>query len=137
MIKFQSRYDNNAYRVSEYPLSNTVKSVEEGQLVTVKNGEVVLATSKDKCAFVCMGSKRQGRDLVGGRICKQITFLVGKSMLFTNCFDASKTYKDTEMTPLKCNDKSMYEPASGPSDNVIAYAVGGVKDGYLRVITLL
>ena len=90
---------------SSLPLAANAK-VEEGQWVTVKNGEVVLATSTDKKAFIAIGANREGRDQVAGKFMRKISFLVGDFMLTVSNFNTSKSYSDMMQFPLRLHNLS-------------------------------
>lgn len=76
MIRFESRFDAYAYRMS-FPVKDGV-TVEEGQWVELdENSELVLATADSAKAFMAMGSNREGRDQIKGRAVKQIAVLHG------------------------------------------------------------
>ena len=132
MIRFENRYDEYAYRVASLPLAAGV-TVEEGQWVTVKKGELVLATTEDKKAFLAIGSNRKGRDQVAGKFLRNISFLVGDFMLTVNNFDAMKTYGD--MTPLKVVNGNLAPVETPASETVVAYALGAPVNGYLRIVS--
>ena len=58
MIRFESRFDAYAYRMS-FPVKDGV-TVEEGQWVELdENSELVLATADSAKAFMAMGSNRE------------------------------------------------------------------------------
>lgn len=134
MIKFENRFDEYAYRVSSLPLAATAK-VEEGQWVTIKDGEVVLANgTTDKKAFLAIGSNREGRDQVAGRIVRKISFLVGDFMLTVSNFDTGKSY--SSMSPLKVNETGNLTLSESPgTDTVVAYALGAPVNGFLRIVS--
>ena len=132
MIRFENRFDEYAYRVASLPLAADAR-VEEGQWVTVKNGELVLAKSTDKKAFIAIGSNREGRDQVAGKFMRKISFLVGDFMLTVNNFDTAKTY--TDMTPLKVVDGNLAPVESAEAATVVAYALGAPVNGFLRIVS--
>lgn len=132
MIRFENRFDEYAYRVASLPLAKDAK-VEEGQWVTIKNGEVVLATSTDKKAFMAIGSNREGRDQVAGKFMRKISFLVGDFMLTVSNFDTAKSYGD--MTPLTVENGNVKPVEAEGTDLVVAYALGAPQSGYLRIVS--
>ena len=132
MSRFENRFDEYAYRVASLPLAADAR-VEEGQWVTVKNGELVLAKSTDKKAFIAIGSNREGRDQVAGKFMRKISFLVGDFMLTVNNFDTAKTY--TDMTPLKVVDGNLAPVESAEAATVVAYALGAPVNGFLRIVS--
>lgn len=135
MIKFQARFDEYAYRIANLPLATTEKTVEEGQFVTIKNGEVVLATKTDTKAFLCIGSKREGRDQVSGKIVKNISFLHGAffGLEVTN-FDSMKDYSGG-IKALTFEDGKL-KPVEAPgTDLVVAYSLGAPVGGYLKIMS--
>lgn len=134
MIKFEQRFDANAYRIGDGTLSGTVTTLEEGQWVTYDaNGELVIAGAASVHAFLAMGSKRDGRDQVAGRPVKKITFLHGPFRLKTDQFDATGTYATT-MTPLTLADNGILTDADMVAgDKVYAYAKGEPVDGFLLI----
>lgn len=130
MIRFENRFDEYAYRVASLPVAKDTV-VEEGQWVTLKNGELVLAKKTDKKAFLAIGSNREGRNQVAGKIIAKISFLVGDFMLTVSNFNTGKSYED--MTPLTVVDGNL-EPAEG-NDLVVAYALGAPANGFLRIVS--
>ena len=133
MIRFENRFDEYAYRVSSLPLAANAK-VEEGQWVTIKDGEVVLANGTEKKAFLAIGSNREGRDQVAGRIVRKISFLVGDFMLTVSNFDSGKTYNS--MSPLKVKgDGNLTLSETPETDTVVAYALGAPVNGFLRIVS--
>ena len=133
MIRFENRFDEYAYRVSSLPLAANAK-VEEGQWVTIKDGEVVLANGTEKKAFLAIGSNREGRDQVAGRIVRKISFLVGDFMLKVSNFDSGKTYNS--MSPLKVKgDGNLTLSETPETDTVVAYALGAPVNGFLRIVS--
>lgn len=132
MIRFENRFDEYAYRVASLPLAASAK-VEEGQWVTVKSGELVLANSTDKKAFIAIGSNREGRDQVAGKFMRKISFLVGDFMLTVSNFKTSETYGD--MTPLKVVNGNLEPVKSEGTETVVAYALGAPVNGYLRIVS--
>lgn len=132
MIKFENRFDEYAYRVASLPLAKNVERVEEGQWVTVKNNELVLATGAEAKAFLCIGSKREGRDQVAGKFLQKVSFLVGTFVLSVNNFDTAKTY-GPNMTDLAVNADGNLTPATEGS-KVVAVAFGAPVGGYLRIV---
>ena len=135
MIRKESRWDAYAYRVGKFLLDETVKTVEEGQWVTIKGGKVVIAGKADKKAFICIGSKREGRDQVSGKVMQKVSFLVGPfaGLKVTN-YDTHGSYQD--MTPLCVKDGGILTPVTAPANEVIvAYAVGEPVDGHLEIIS--
>ena len=132
MIRFENRFDEYAYRVASLPLAADAR-VEEGQWVTVKNGELVFAKSTDKKAFIAIGSNREGRDQVAGKFMRKISFLVGDFMLTVNNFDTAKTY--TDMTPLKVVDGNLAPVESAEAATFVAYALGAPVNGFLRIVS--
>jgi len=134
MIKFEQRFDANAYRVADGVLSDTVTELNEGQWVTYDAaGELVIADDSAPHAFLAMGSVRPGRDQVAGRPVKKITFLHGPFRLETDQFDAEGTYADT-MTPLTLTATGTLTDADlVAGDKVYAYAQGAPVDGFLKI----
>lgn len=134
MIKFENRFDEYAYRVAQFPLDDSITSIEEGTWVTITGGKVVPATVATKKAFIAIGSKRAGRDQISGKITKKISFLSGHFILSVDKFDAAKTYGD--LTPLKIDANSVLTPTvTDDGALVVAYSVGAPVGGYLRIIS--
>lgn len=133
MIRKESRWDAYAYRVGKFLLDESVERVEEGQWVTIKGGKVVIAGADAKKAFLCIGSKREGRDQVSGRAIQKVSFLVGAfaGLKVTN-FDPEGSYED--MTPLCVKEGGILTPVTS-SETVVAYAVGAPVDGHLEIIS--
>lgn len=133
MIRKESRWDAYAYRVGKFLLDEKVEKVEEGQWVTIKGGKVVIADGTEKKAFLCIGSKREGRDQVSGRAISKVSFLVGPfaGLKVTN-YDTMGTYGD--MKPLCVKTGGILTPVTS-SEPVVAYAVGEPVDGHLEIIS--
>lgn len=133
MIRKESRWDAYAYRVGKFLLDEKVDKVEEGQWVTIEGGKVVVANGAEKKAFLCIGSKREGRDQVSGKALQKVSFLVGPfaGLKVTN-FDAEGEY--TDMTPLCVKTGGILTPVKN-SEAVVAYAVGAPVDGHLEIIS--
>lgn len=132
MIKFENRYDEYAYRLANFDLDPTVAILEEGQWVTIKSGKLVVSDGTQK-SFIAMGSKRDGRDQVGGVPVKKIAVLHGKFVLSTDQFDAAGTYGD--MTALKVGAQGKLTPVTAGTDRIEAYSVGAPVEGFLRIIS--
>ncbi|MGL5718196.1 MAG: hypothetical protein ACRCX2_34645 [Paraclostridium sp.] len=133
MIRIENRFDEYSYRVASLPLSLTVDRVEEGQWVTIKGGEVVVANEADVKAFLVIGSKREGRDQVSGKATHKVSFLVGNYMLSVSNFDGAKTYS-TDMTALKVVDGGILAPVAEATDKIACYAIGQPVGGFLRIV---
>lgn len=133
MIRKESRWDAYAYRVGKFLLDEKVEKVEEGQWVTIKGGKVTVADGTEKKAFICIGSKREGRDQVSGKAMQKVSFLVGPfaGLKVTN-FDTAETY--TDMIPLCVKAKGILAPAKS-NEVIVAYAVGAPVDGHLEIIS--
>lgn len=134
MIKFENRFDEYAYRIASLPLHESVKTVEEGQWVTIKGGKLVLASSTDVKAFLAIGSKREGRDQVAGKIFEKISFLMGNFMLTVSNFDTAKTYS-ADMTALKVVNGNLAPIEDAATETTVAYAIGTPINGYLRIVS--
>lgn len=133
MIRNEGRFDSYAYRVGKFQLDESVKNVEEGQWVTIKNNKIVIADGTEKKAFLCIGSKREGRDQVSGKAISKVSFLVGPfaGLKVTN-FDTDGSYGD--MKPLCIKTGGILTPVTG-TEPVVAYGVGTPVDGYLEIIS--
>lgn len=133
MIRKESRWDAYAYRVGKFLLDETVEKVEEGQWVTIKGGKVVIADAESKKAFICIGSKREGRDQVSGKVMQKVSFLVGPfaGLKVTN-YDTQGEY--TDMVPLCVKAEGILTPAKN-NEVIVAYAVGAPVDGHLEIIS--
>lgn len=136
MIKANSRYDDYAYRVAYFNLSDTVESIEEGQFGTFdENGEVVLADSTSKKVFLVIGSKRAGRDQISGKATKRIAFLHGPFLVSISNYDEEGTYNGG-LTPLKISDEGTVTPVTAEgTDIVVAYAIGQPSGGFLTIVS--
>lgn len=135
MIRKQNRFDEYAYRVANKRLSDSVVTLEEGQWVTLDtNGELVIATGTQK-AFIVIGSKRDGRDMVGGKSVRKVSYLKGNFEFDVTNFDPAGDYSTSPITPLKVTAGGILTPAITPATDIIeAYAIGDVKpDGYLTI----
>lgn len=130
MIKFQKRFDSNSYRIATLDLDESVKSLEEGQFVTIKNRKLILANKTDKKAFISTGSKRIGRDQVSGKSVQKTAFLVGSAILTITNFDASKTYGD--LTELTVVNGTITVAETG--DLVVANSLSAPNGGALEII---
>lgn len=135
MIRFENRFDSNAYRVANIPLASTVETVEEGQWVTFKGGALTVADGTEKKSWLCIGSKRTGRDQVSGKIIHKVSFLVGAFGLSVSNFDTEGTYTD-DVTPLKTKAGGILTPVTGSgSEIIVAYALGKPVNGFLRIFS--
>jgi hypothetical protein len=138
MIKFEDRYDDYAYRVGQDTLADTVTGdLEEGQWVTYDtSGNLVISDGSLK-SFLAIGSKRDGRNQVGGVPVKKISYLFGAYGLWTDQVNAEGTYT-AAVTPLKVTTGGILTPWASATDaaNLIAaYAIGGLTDdGFLRIV---
>lgn len=133
MIRKENRYDANAYRYASMDLDPSVERIEEGSFVTIKNGKLVQANKESKKAFIAMGSKREGRDQVTGKIFQKISFLIGPFVLSIDNFDLEGNY-DEDMTPLTLNEQGIVTPAENDEDTIVAYAMGAPKNNILRIV---
>lgn len=135
MIRKENRFDEYAYRIATFPLDESVDTVEEGQWVTLNaDGKVIIAGEDAKKAFLVIGSKRVGRDKVSGRICQDISFLLGHFALTVSNFDSMGSYTEG-ITPLKIKTGGILTPVTSPgTETTVAYAIGAPKNGYLRII---
>ena len=134
MIKFEGRFDEYAYRIASGELDPTVTVLTEGQWVTRQNGRVVIADGTKK-SWLCTTSSRPGRDQLGGKVIKQISFLHGSFYgLKVDQFDPTGTYG--EMTPLKVKAGGVLAPWVDGTDkvtNLVAYSLGAPKNGFLTI----
>ena len=139
MIKFEQRFDEYAYRVADEYLDDSVATVEEGQWVTFNEfGKLVIAGADATKAFIAIGSKRAGRNLVGGVPVKKVAFLHGVFRLEVSNFDPAGSY-NTTMTPLKIADGGILTPWDSVADAgkkpIVAYAKGQPVNGYLKIFS--
>jgi hypothetical protein len=134
MIKFESRFDEYAYRIANGELDPSVTNLIEGQWVTKNNGKVVIADGTKK-AWLCITSKRVGRDQLSGKVIQQVSFLHGAFFgLKVDQFDAAGTYN--ELTPLKVKAGGVLTPWVAGTDspeNIVAYALGAPVGGFLAI----
>ena len=135
MIIRENRHDEYAYRVAAFELDPSVTRLEEGQWVTLQNGKLVIADGTKK-AFIATGSKRAGRNQVGGVPVKQVSILVGGFILTVDQFDATGTYG--ELTPLKVKAGGILTPwisGTDKAEQIVAYSVNEPLAGSLRIIS--
>jgi hypothetical protein len=134
MLKFEGKFDEYAYRVANMELDDSVATLDEGQWITKNNGKIVVADGTKK-AFLVIGSKRTGRDQIGGKPIKGISFLHGSFFgIKTDQFDDAGTYN--EMTPLKVKAGGVLTPWVTGTDKVEqleAYALGAPVGGVLAI----
>lgn len=133
MINKENRFDEYCYRCAQLPLDESVERIEEGSFITVKNGKVVPANKDSKKAFICIGSKREGRDQVAGKMFQKISFLVGDFMLSITNFDREASYTE-DMTALSVNENGVVTVAS-EDDKIVAYSMGAPVNGVLRIVS--
>lgn len=134
MLKKENRYDEYAYRFATLPLDPSVKTLEEGQWLTLKDGKLVVSDGKSK-SFMTIASKRKGRDMITGMTVKQAAVLVGHFIVSTSNFDPSGEYKD--LTPLKVKEGGIVTPWKQESDKaneIVAYSLGAPHSGFLRIM---
>lgn len=135
MIKFEQRFEDYAYRIADEYLDDSVSELEEGQWVAYNaTGKLAIADGTVK-AFLAIGSKRAGRDQVGGVSVKKISFLHGAFRLRVSNFDPAGTYATT-MTPLVVTAGGILKPfdeATNKAHQIVAYAKGQPVDGFLTI----
>jgi hypothetical protein len=137
MIKFENRFDEYAYRVAYRELDSSVTSIEEGKWVTINAaGNLILSTGATK-SFLLIGSKRTGRDQLGGKPIQKLSYLYGHFEVSTDKFDGTKTFAN--MTPLVVDTNGDLRPYVQASDSaivhlIVAYSLGAPSNGFLRII---
>lgn len=129
MINKENRFDEYSYRVAYRQLSSTVTALEEGQWVTIVNGEIVISDGTLK-SFLCTSSNRAGRDQISGKSVKKAAYLLGTFELSVTNFDPAGTYGD--MVPLMVTTGGVLTDAA-PGAIVEAYAMGLPVAGVLRI----
>lgn len=134
MIKFQGKYEEYSYRVSNLEIDPSVVSLIEGQWVTKTNGKVTIADGTKK-SFLCITSMRTGRDQLSGKAEKLVAFLHGAFFdIQVDQFDATKTY--VEFTPLKVVANGQLSPWISGTDSaalLVAYSTGAPVNGFLSI----
>lgn len=125
MIRKENRQDAYAYRLT-FPVKAGVV-IEEGQWVTLENGELAISDGSKK-SFLATGSNRKGRDQVSGKFISKLAVLKGPfSGLRVTNFDAAKTY--TSMTPLVITTGGILKPKESEElDKIVAYSLGAPID---------
>lgn len=142
MIRPEARYDDYAYRVGEDYLADSVTELKEGQWVTYDaNGKLVVSNGTTAKSFFVIGSKRDGRDQVGGVPVKKVSFLHGTFAVSTDQFDAQGDYDTAPITALKVTTGGVLTPATltGATPDsplaVVAYAKGAPVNGFLKIFS--
>jgi hypothetical protein len=130
MINKENRFDEYSYRVAYRQLSSTVTSLEEGQWVTIVNGEIVISDGTQK-SFICTSSNRSGRDQISGKPVRKAAYLLGTFELSVTNFDPLGTYGD--MVPLKVTTDGILTDGVPGTDIIEAYAMGLPVAGVLRI----
>jgi hypothetical protein len=130
MINKENRFDEYSYRVAYRQLSSTVTSLEEGQWVTIVNGEIVISDGTQK-SFICTSSNRSGRDQISGKPVRKVAYLLGTFELSVTNFDPLGTYGD--MVPLKVTTDGILTDGVPGTDIIEAYAMGLPVAGVLRI----
>jgi hypothetical protein len=133
MIKFENRFDEYAYRIAYREIDSSISTIEEGTWVTVVDGKVVVSDGT-KRSFLCITSKRSGRDQLSGKAVTKAGYLLGNFELTVTNFDATKTYGDME--PLVVNATGQLRPYVAATDKsylIVAYALGTPVSGALRI----
>lgn len=134
MLKFNSKFEEYAYRVASNQLDPSVTTLEEGQWVTKNNGKIVIADGSKK-SFMCLTSKRPGRDQISGKSDALVSFYHGSFYgLQTSNFDVAGTYN--EMTPLKVKAGGILTPwvaGTDKAETIEAYALGAPVGGFLTI----
>lgn len=135
MIKFEERFEKYAYRVADDYVDDSVTELEEGQWVTYNTDGKLIVSDGTKKSFIALGSKRAGRNLVGGVSVKKISYLHGPFRLKVSNFDPAGNY-DAPMTPLKVTTGGVLTPwvkASDSPEMIHAYSKCAPVDGYLVI----
>jgi len=134
MIRFENRLDEYAYRVAVRPLDDSVTELEEGQWVTINDSGKVVISDGTKKSFLCISSKRAGRDQISGKSVKKVTYYFGVFEVTVSNFDTAETYG--AMTPLCVNADGVltpYDPANATPWLIAAYSLGAPVNGELRI----
>jgi hypothetical protein len=130
MINKENRFDEYSYRVAYRQLNSAVTALEEGQWVTIKNNEIVIADGTQK-SFLCTSSIRAGRDQISGKPVKKAAYLFGTFELSVTNFNPAGAYGD--MVPLKVMAGGILTPGIVGTDIIEAYAMGLPVAGVLRI----
>lgn len=133
MLRIENRFDEYSYRVAYREADPTITDLDEGQWVTIVGGKVVISDGSKK-SFLSISSKRNGRDQLGGKSVKKVSYLHGAFELSTDKFDVTKTYGD--MTPLVVDATGNLKPFTEVSDKswlIVAYSIGAPTNGFLRI----
>lgn len=147
MIKVEGRFDEYAYRVATYDVDSSVTALEEGQWVTLNSsGKVIISDGTANRSFLCISSKRSGRDQITGVPVKKASFLVGQFLLQVSNYYADGSY--SAMTPLCVTTDGVLTPYTAltqgggsdidgtPPQKIVAFALGAPVSGYLPIVSV-
>ena len=141
MIRQYGRFDEYAYRTATRDLDPGVSALEEGQWVTINAaGNVIVSVGAvGTKGFLCVGSKRSGRDQVTGKPVQKVSYLNGPFELQVSNYDGGGTYT-APMTPLKVMAGGVLTNWVTGTDKVemlVAWAIGAPStDGYLTIVAV-
>ena len=136
MINFENRFDEYAYRVAYRMLDDSVTELEEGKWITVNDEGKIVISDGTKKSFLCLTSKRAGRDQLSGKSVRKVSYLLGVTEVTVTNFDPAGTYG--AMTPLCVNasgDLTPYDPMAATPWLIAAYSLGAPVNGELRICT--
>lgn len=148
MIKLEGRFDEYAYRVATFDVDSGVTALEEGQWVTLNaTGKVAISDGTANKSFICISSKRTGRDQITGVPVKKASFLVGNFLLNVSNYDTNGSY--AAMTPLVVTTAGVLTPYTiltqdgggtningTPPQKIVAYSLGAPVSGYLAIVSV-
>lgn len=131
MIKFNSRFDEYAYRVGTFDVTDGLV-VEEGMWVQLDSstGKIVLPKTAGTKAYMAVGSTRVGRNQVAGKAITKIAFLIGSFSVWTDQAPASGV---APMAPLTSDTTGKLKAASG-TDVILAHALRQ-SGGFTQIIS--
>jgi hypothetical protein len=133
MIQFDSRYFNNAHRISDVKLAATVTELYDGQwLMLGENGEMVISDGTAK-SYITLSSKYgnpvdniarpitegpAGRDNVSST--GRVTVLIGPFRLATDQYEVG-AYAAGDALVVSANGKlQKYDSATNTADQIVA-----------------
>ena len=131
MLKKETRYDSNAYRISDLVASPTLvdDGFEEGMLLQFgATGEMELADGT-KPAFMAMSSCRNGRNQFVGKTVNAVSVMFGAARVATTNFVAEDTFEAG--TPLYAAAGGLVTATKGAY--LVGYAAKAPEDGYLTM----
>lgn len=133
MINKENRFDEYAYRIAFKEADPSIVALEEGQWISFVGGKAVISDGTTK-SFICLTSKRDGRDQLSGVPVKKVSYLLGSFELTVTNFDPTETYGD--MVPLVVTTGGILKPYVDGVDLpylIVAYSYEDANNGTLRI----